>query len=264
VRRPFPFPKQLFPENTFPQGMRFSTDGLASLPPAMVHAIEHSAILSALADEPTDAAPLINSSRSLWQRLHCTVSFVLRRARRPSQRTVTVQKEPPAKASAQPPAPPRTPSAASMRFATVTLRVPSDDDPRRCGRALPPLLEAARVGDVLELSRLLELPGCDVDGATDGDERALLLASDGGHTAAMALLLAHGAIADAPTTDGWTALHSAAQLEEAEATALLLACGANVHARTRTANVSALHVAAFNGRLGALKAVRACHRTLGA
>ena len=37
---PFPFPKELFPEGTFPPGMRFSCDGLAELPPSMMRALE--------------------------------------------------------------------------------------------------------------------------------------------------------------------------------------------------------------------------------
>ena len=32
---PFPFPKELFPENTFPAGLRFAAHGLAELPPSM-------------------------------------------------------------------------------------------------------------------------------------------------------------------------------------------------------------------------------------
>ena len=42
IRRmpPFPFPKELFPPGTFPEGMRFSCDGLADLPPSMLKAIE--------------------------------------------------------------------------------------------------------------------------------------------------------------------------------------------------------------------------------
>ena len=37
---PFPFPRELFPEGTFPPGMRFSSDGMGELPPSMVRAME--------------------------------------------------------------------------------------------------------------------------------------------------------------------------------------------------------------------------------
>lgn len=32
---PFPFPKELFPPGTFPEGLRFSSEGLGNLPPAI-------------------------------------------------------------------------------------------------------------------------------------------------------------------------------------------------------------------------------------
>lgn len=32
---PFPFPKELFPPGTFPEGLRFSSEGLGDLPPAI-------------------------------------------------------------------------------------------------------------------------------------------------------------------------------------------------------------------------------------
>ena len=40
---PFPFPKELFPEGTFPKGMRFSSEGLSELPPSMLRAMEEGA-----------------------------------------------------------------------------------------------------------------------------------------------------------------------------------------------------------------------------
>ena len=35
---PFPFPRELFPQGTFPKEMRFSSEGLDSLPPSMMRA----------------------------------------------------------------------------------------------------------------------------------------------------------------------------------------------------------------------------------
>ena len=80
-------------------------------------------------------------------------------------------------------------------------------------------------------------------------------------TEAVGLLLRSGACADvnAPNprlasteSEGWRALHAAAQRGETAMLALLLSHGANLHATTRN-NVTALHVAAFHGRLGAVK-----------
>ena len=45
---PFPFPRELFPEGTFPPGMRFSSDGLADLPPSMQRAMEEGDLASVL------------------------------------------------------------------------------------------------------------------------------------------------------------------------------------------------------------------------
>eukprot|EP00191_Tetraselmis_sp_GSL018_P023532 CAMPEP_0177624730 /NCGR_PEP_ID=MMETSP0419_2-20121207/29666_1 /TAXON_ID=582737 /ORGANISM="Tetraselmis sp., Strain GSL018" /LENGTH=281 /DNA_ID=CAMNT_0019125517 /DNA_START=94 /DNA_END=936 /DNA_ORIENTATION=- len=36
---PFPFPKELFPPGTFPEGLRFSSEGLAGLPPSVEEAL---------------------------------------------------------------------------------------------------------------------------------------------------------------------------------------------------------------------------------
>ena len=37
---PFPFPKELFPPGTFPEGLRFSCSGLSDLPPSMQRAMD--------------------------------------------------------------------------------------------------------------------------------------------------------------------------------------------------------------------------------
>jgi len=58
---------------------------------------------------------------------------------------------------------------------------------------------------------------------------------------------------DATNADGWSPLHCAAQSESTESVALLIRRGADVHALTRIGDRSALHIAAFNGCVGATK-----------
>ena len=84
-------------------------------------------------------------------------------------------------------------------------------------------------------------------------ETVLHLSAREGHVAAVAMLLDRKASLDAPNVDGWGAVHSAAMSKQsAETVALLLARGADVSTRTSNGD-TALHVAALNGRLGAVK-----------
>ena len=49
---PFPFPRALFPDDfPFPPGLKFSDSGLSTLPPAMLHAMEHASVLGAPAEK---------------------------------------------------------------------------------------------------------------------------------------------------------------------------------------------------------------------
>mmetsp|Transcript_2205 Transcript_2205/g.4956 ORF Transcript_2205/g.4956 Transcript_2205/m.4956 type:complete len:289 (-) Transcript_2205:400-1266(-) len=142
-----------------------------------------------------------------------------------------------------------------VSFAGISLKVPDVlDDPRWCGKLMPPLHRAAKVGDVSELLRLLEEQESTTAfiNVRDGGETALHLAAEEGHVDALRLLLEHGAAVSAQSSEGWTALHCAGQSESAEAVALLIAHGADLHAKTRI-GATPLHMAAFNGRLGATK-----------
>jgi len=124
----------------------------------------------------------------------------------------------------------------------------------------PDLYRAAKAGDLQAIAGLLLQPGCNIDQRCEG-ETALLVAAAEGHAGAVALLLDAGAdatlaneCADSTTCAGWFAILSAAQSENsAETVALLLARRPDdLHARTHLGN-TAIHVAAFNGRLSATK-----------
>ena len=149
---------------------------------------------------------------------------------------------------AEPPAP----EPVFLNFAGISLKVPDEeDDPRWCGKAMPPLHKAAKAGDCVQLQRLLDLPGCSID-STDAGETALHLAAEEGATEALLMLLDRGADISVTNADGWTPIHCAAQSENADAVALLLARGADLHATTEI-RATPLHMAAFNGRLDATK-----------
>ena len=75
-----------------------------------------------------------------------------------------------------------------------------------------------------------------VDAKEDGGYTALMLASQGGHAAAIAALLAAGAEVNAQTNDGNTALMNAAGGGHATAIAALLAAGAEMNAKDNKGN----------------------------
>ena len=119
---------------------------------------------------------------------------------------------------------------------------------------------AAIAGDGPTLSRLFEVHKVPVDEALPAPrpcgETSLELASQHGHVAAAAMLIARGAsvTAAAGTFDGVTALHGAATAPcvSAESAALLLHHRADVHAKTAR-GLTPLHSAASSGRLAAVK-----------
>ena len=119
---------------------------------------------------------------------------------------------------------------------------------------MPPLLLAAREGELNRMRALLDEAGSgDVD-RTDEGESALTLAAENGHVCAVRLLIERGAALHLPNKQGWQPVHCAAQCESPSTLALLLARGADVQSRTAI-GVTPLHVAAFNGRLGACQAL---------
>ena len=85
---------------------------------------------------------------------------------------------------------------------------------------MPPLLAAAKAGDLPAIKRLLDKPGADVDeaDAAAGGERALHLAAEGGHADVVAELLDRGADINGMNNERWVALYCAAQSEAERST----------------------------------------------
>lgn len=150
---------------------------------------------------------------------------------------------------------PRRPPPCSRSGSATWLGVLLDDELEEG----PALQHAARTCDMQLLRRLLGRTDCDVEATELGGPRALEVAAEHGHLDVVLALLDHGASVTAPSRkyrrtpfEGWTVLHAAAQSASTETVALLLARGAALTATTAH-GVSALHVAAFHGRLGATK-----------
>ena len=105
--------------------------------------------------------------------------------------------------------------------------------------AAPPLLQAARAGDVGAVEQLLQQGG-DANQAGSEGERALHWAADRGHLAVLRLLLERGADVNAADCDGLSALHYAALAEqEAAAEALAAAPGARLDVRSAEGETAA-------------------------
>ena len=103
------------------------------------------------------------------------------------------------------------------------------------------LFSAAVVGDCEEIALLLAQGEADVSGTAERDwtERMdmtpLMYAADGGHAAAVQLLLEHGAPADARSEGyGYTALHWACRGGHLDVVKLLCAAGCSLNTRDET------------------------------
>jgi ankyrin repeat protein len=247
---PFPLPQAFFPEGTFPPGMRFSDDGIADLPPSM-------------RPPPGEVdEDLGNATSVLCCMPACRIPSVFRwpGRRRGSEAMANATTSNGGDVAAKEVAVMVEPDECLEHFANRSLRVPSElgDDPRWRGTDMPALHRAAAGGEHAVLGRLLlhregEATGCEDVNSLSAGESALHLAVESGHAEAAVLLLDAGASVNAPNSYGWTPLHSAAQSERsAETVSLLLGRGALLTARTKQ-NLSVLHVAAFNGQLGAAK-----------
>lgn len=114
------------------------------------------------------------------------------------------------------------------------------------------LHDAAKEGNLADVSLILEEPGCQIDGKQLGFA-ASHLAAKGGHLEVLALLLDRGSDIQLRGANGYTPLHCAAECNAAKAITLLLARGADLHDADTANRDSALHVAALNGRLEATK-----------
>jgi ankyrin repeat protein len=123
---------------------------------------------------------------------------------------------------------------------------------RRC--AIPDILVAAVAGRADLIGRFLRANPAALRETTYGGRTPLFLAVRHGHPAAVQLLLAGGADADAPLDgEGWGPLHEAAAAGHAAIARLLLAHKADVHARLEGSDRTPLHLAAGRGHAGVVR-----------
>lgn len=126
---------------------------------------------------------------------------------------------------------------------TLTIKTP----------ARPVLQDAAKSGDVPQLTLALDEPGCMVDGKKLG-YAAVHLAAKGGHLEALALLLDRGSSVNMRASNGMTPLHCAAENDQTSAMSMLLSRGGVLHGFVvYSSGDTVLHHAALNGRISATK-----------
>ncbi len=111
-----------------------------------------------------------------------------------------------------------------------------------------PLHDAARDGDVEKVSGLID-QGVAMDVPGDNGETPLILAILGGQPAVVDLLIERGADIRARNSGGFTALHAAAYVGDADTASKLLGTGANVNDQENKAGVTPLSVAAEQGHV---------------
>jgi ankyrin repeat protein len=111
-----------------------------------------------------------------------------------------------------------------------------------CGPRVDELQWAAGQGNRALVSRLLD-GGSEVNAVDSNGWTALHRAADAGHDESVQLLLERGANVNARTPDGQTALHRAAIKGHDDTVRVLLAGNADVHART-TSGATVLMLAA--------------------
>lgn len=115
-------------------------------------------------------------------------------------------------------------------------------------RSEEPLLEAAKVGHLREVQRLLEHKGSDVQLRGKDEHTALHWAAWGGHLPIVQYLLDHGAPLEARTKrQDRTALFFAAAQNHLSTVDFLLEKGADVNANSKHDGATALHKAAQQG-----------------
>ena len=118
-----------------------------------------------------------------------------------------------------------------------------------------PVADAARRGDLAEV-RLLLREGADVNAPSGDGMTALHWAAQRGDAEMGATLLVAGARTSAGTRIGrYTPLHLAARAGHAEFVALLVEAGADPEVRTTNSGATPLHLAAFSGEAAAVAAL---------
>jgi len=112
-----------------------------------------------------------------------------------------------------------------------------EDDP--IDKTLPPMIVAAKYGDLASVERLLKA-GADVNTRTAMGNTALTFAAGHGHLQMVEALLEAHANVNASDSDGYTPLHSAVHGDDVRVVNALIAAHADVDARTKKGNVTPL------------------------
>ena len=151
----------------------------------------------------------------------------------------------------------------------VRILLEAGADPNACSGydRIPPIIEAARSGDIATVELLLNR-GADVNGREKSGNGALHWAVAGHHNHIVALLLQHGAEPDIPSVErdyvdragvtdnmvGTTPMHCAAKFNNPEAAALLIQHGADIHAQDE-AKATPFVYTAESASVGVLKLI---------
>ena len=116
------------------------------------------------------------------------------------------------------------------------------------------LYEKERAAPIEEIRQLIVAnPAVITDVSCTGGRTALIEAAVREHVEAVALILEKGAAVEATDDNEWTALHWAGQKGNAAIATLLLAKGANVHARTKHGGRTPAHLAAEQSKPDVLR-----------
>ena len=113
------------------------------------------------------------------------------------------------------------------------------------------LVAAARDGNVGQIITLAQQ--CDVNRKDELGWCAVHRAAVHGQVASLRCLVAIGADLDAVDDDGWRAIHRAAWVGDCPTLTALVELGAGVETACAATGETAVHVAARNGRLKALR-----------
>lgn len=145
-------------------------------------------------------------------------------------------------------------SVSANDLAQVDALLASGADVNEPSRFGTPLHIASDLGAV-EVMAALIAAGADIEAEGRGGAHPLHLAATKNHSAAVTLLLDHGATVDSRDNFGFTPLMAALSFppEGFDAAEVLIAAGADLNAQDKADQLTALHWAAGRGRLDAAR-----------